>query len=91
LVSHIKRRLCNLRDFKNRVLMNVYALEEEEVTGGWRKLHNEQLHDLYRSSDIIGVFSLRRIGRVCHVACVGEGRLACRVVVERGTTLRVGG
>ena len=39
-------------------------LKEEEVTGGWRKLHNEQLHDLYRSSNIIGVFRLRRIGRV---------------------------
>ena len=65
-------------------------LKEEEVPGDWRKLHNEQLHDLYRSSNIVGVFRLRRIGRVWHVACVGEGRLACRVVVERGTILRVG-
>ena len=66
-------------------------LKEEEVPGDWRKLHNEQLHDLYRSSNIVGVFRLRRIGRVWHMACVGEGRLACRIVVERGTILRVGG
>ena len=64
-------------------------LKEEEVTGGWRKLHNEQLHDLYQALNIISVLRLRRIGRVGHVACIGEGRLACRVVVERGTILRV--
>jgi len=65
------------------------VLKEEEVTGGWRKLHNEQLHDLYQALNIISVLRLRRIGRVGHVACIGEGRLACRVVVERGTILRV--
>jgi hypothetical protein len=80
-----------LWDFKNRVLKKVYALNREEETGSWRKLHNEQLHDLYRLSNIIGVFRLRRIGRVWHVACVGEGRLAWRVLGEKGTTLRVGG
>jgi len=67
------------------------VLKEEEVTGGWRKLHNEQLHDLCQSSNIIRVFRLRRIGRVWHMACVVEGRIACRVLVERGTILRVGG
>ena len=80
-----------MRDFKNSLLRKVFVLKEEEVTGGWRKLHNEQLHDLYRSSNIIRVFRLRRIGRVWHVAFVGERRFACRVVVERGTILRLGG
>jgi hypothetical protein len=81
-----------LRDFKTSLLSKVFCLKEEEVTGGcWRKLHNEQLHDLYRSSNIIGVFRLRRTGRVGHVACVGEGRLAWRVLGEKGTTMRVGG
>ena len=71
-------------EFKYSLLRKVFVLKEEEVPGDWRKLHNEQLHDLYRSSNIVGVFRLRRIGRVWHVACVGEGRIACRVLVERG-------
>ena len=78
-------------DFKNSLLRKVFVLKEEEVTGGWRQLQNEQLHDLYRSSDVIMVFRLRGIGKVWHVACVGEGRLACRVLVEKGTTCKVGG
>jgi hypothetical protein len=91
LVSQIEGSEHTLRVFKNSLLRKVYVLKEEEVTGCWRKLHNEELGDLCRSSNIIGVFKLRRIGRVWLVACVGEGRLACRVLVEKGTTLRVGG
>ena len=91
MVSQIEGRKHRLRDFKNSLLRKVFVLKEEEVTGGWRKLHNEQLQDLCLSSNIIRVFRLRRIGSVWHVACFGEGRLACRVVVERGTILRVGG
>jgi len=52
-----------LWDFENR----------EEVTGGWRKLHNEELEDLCCSTNIIRVFSLRRMRRVWHVGCVWEG------------------
>jgi hypothetical protein len=61
------------------------------MTGGWRKLHTEQLYELCWSSDIIRVFRLRRIGRLWHVARVGEGRLAWRDLVEKGTTFKVGG
>jgi len=70
-----------LWDFENR----------EEVTGGWRKLHNEELEDLCCSSDIIRAFSLRRMRRLwaCGL-CVG-GRLACRVLVEKETTFKMGG
>lgn len=50
LVSHIAGRECRLWDFDNR----------EEVTGGWSKLHNEELHDLCCSSNIIRVFRLKR-------------------------------
>ena len=42
----------------------------EEVTGGWRKLHNEELHDLCCSSNIIRLFRLRRMRRVERVGCV---------------------
>jgi len=61
--------------------MSGFVLKEEEVTGDCRKLQNEQLHDLYRSSDVIWVFRLRGIGRLLHVSCVGEERIACRFLV----------
>jgi hypothetical protein len=80
-----------LRDFENGLLGTVFVLKEEEVTGGCRQLHNEQLHDLFCSPGFVRVFRLRRIGRVWHVACVGEGRLAWRVLVGKRTTLKVGG
>ena len=86
MVSHIEGRKRKLRDLKNSLVRKVFVLKEEEVTGGWRKLHNEQLQDLYRSSNIIRVFRLRRIGSVWHVACVGEGR----VLVEEETTFNLG-
>jgi len=65
LVSDIEGRECRLWDFENR----------EEVTGGWRKLYNEELHDLCSSSNIIMVFRLRITRRVGHVGYMWEGDL----------------
>jgi hypothetical protein len=42
-----------LRVFENRVLRRMFGLKRDEVTGGWRKLHNEELHNLYSSPGII--------------------------------------
>jgi hypothetical protein len=42
-----------LRVFENRVLKKTFGKKRDEVTGGWRKLHNEELHNLYSSSSII--------------------------------------
>jgi len=64
--------------FKNRVLRNVFGLDSEEVTGDWRKLHDEELHDLCYSPNIREI-KPRRIRRVAHVACVEEKRKAYRV------------
>ena len=75
MVSHTEGREHMLRDFENRVLRKLFAHKREEVARSWRKLHNEQLHDFYPSSNIIRIFGFRGIGRVWHVACVGEGRL----------------
>jgi hypothetical protein len=44
-----------LRVFENRVLRGVFGPKRDEVTGGWRKLHNERLHNLYSSPTIIGM------------------------------------
>jgi hypothetical protein len=46
---------------ENRVLRTVFGPKREEVAGGWRRLHNEELHDLYASSDIIMVIRSKRM------------------------------
>jgi hypothetical protein len=47
------RRKHRLRVFENRVMSRIFSSKREEVTGGWRKLHNEELHTLYSSPSII--------------------------------------
>jgi hypothetical protein len=56
-----------LRVFENRVLRRIFGPKMDEVTGGWRKLHNEELHNLYSSPSIIKMTKPRRIqmGRAC--------------------------
>jgi hypothetical protein len=53
-----ERRLCV---FENRVLRRIFGSKRDEVTGEWRKLHNEELHDLYCSPDIVRVMKSRRM------------------------------
>jgi hypothetical protein len=60
--------------FENRVLRRIFGPKRDEVTGGWRKLHNEDLHGLYSSPSIVRVIKARRIRWVGHVACMGEVR-----------------
>jgi hypothetical protein len=62
-----------LRVFENRVLRRIFGPKLDEVTGGWRKLHNEELHGLYSSPSIIRVIKARRIKWVGHVASMGGG------------------
>jgi hypothetical protein len=50
-----------LRVFKNRVLRRIFGPKRDEVTGGWRGLHNEELHGLYSSPSIVRVIKARRI------------------------------
>jgi hypothetical protein len=57
-----------LRVFENKVLKRIFGPKRDEVTGGWRKLHNEELHDLYSSSSIIRIIKSRRMRWVGHVA-----------------------
>jgi hypothetical protein len=62
--------------FENRVLRRVFGLKRDEVTGEWRKLHNEELRDLYSSPSIIRIIKSRRIRWAGHVARIGEKRNA---------------
>jgi hypothetical protein len=60
--------------FENRVLRRIFGPMKDEVTGGSRKLHNDELHDLYSSPSIIRIIKSRRIRWVGHVARMGEKR-----------------
>jgi hypothetical protein len=70
-----------LRDFENRVLRKIFGPKREE-SGSWRKLHNDELHDLYSSPNIVRVIKSRRMW-AGHVTCMGDGRGAYRVLVGR--------
>ena len=61
-----------LRAFENRVLRRIFGPKRDEVTGEWRKLHNEELNDLYCSPNIVRVIKSRRIRWVGHVGRMGE-------------------
>jgi hypothetical protein len=54
--------------FENRVLRRIFGPNRDEVTGGWRELHNEELHDLYSSPNIIRIIKLRRMRLAGHVS-----------------------
>ena len=71
-----------LRVFENRVLI-VFGPKRDEVIGEWRKLHNEELSDLYSLPNIVRVVKLRRVRWAGHVARMGEGRGVYRVLVGK--------
>jgi hypothetical protein len=68
-----------LRVFENRVLRGIFGAKKDEVTGGWRKLLNEELHGLYSLPSIVRVMKARRMRWAGHVACVGEVRGAYNI------------
>jgi hypothetical protein len=61
-----------LRVFENRVLRRIFGPKRDRVTGGWRKLHNEELHNLCSSLSIIRIIEWRRMRWAGHVARMGE-------------------
>jgi len=60
-----------LRVFENMVLRRIFGPRRDEVTGEWRRLHNEELNDLYPSSNIVRVIKSRRMKWAGHVARMG--------------------
>jgi len=63
-----------LRVFENMVLRRIFGLRRNEVTGKWRRLHNEELNDLYSSPNIVRVIKSRRMRWAWDVARMGEER-----------------
>jgi hypothetical protein len=72
-----------LRVFENRVLRRIFGPKRDEVTGEWRKLHNEEFHNWYSSPDIIRQVKSRRMRWAGHVARRGEERKAYTVLVGK--------
>ena len=69
--------------FENSVLRRIFGPKRDGVTGEWRKLHNEELNDLYSSPNIVRVIKLRRMRWAGHVACMEEGRGVHKVLVGK--------
>ena len=72
-----------LRVFENMVLRRIFGPRREEVRGEWRRLHNEELNDLYCSHNIVRVIKSRRMRWAGHVARMGEERGVYRVLVGK--------
>jgi hypothetical protein len=70
-----------LRVFENRVLRRIFGPKRDAVMGEWRKLHNEELHNLYSSPDIIMQIKSRPLTWAGHVARMGEERKVYKVLV----------
>jgi hypothetical protein len=70
-----------LRVFENRVMRRIFRPKRDEVTEGWRKLHNEELHNLYSSLSIIRMIMSRRMRWAGHVARYREKRNAYWILV----------
>jgi hypothetical protein len=78
------REECRLRVFKNRILRRIFGLKRDE-SGEWRRLHNEELHSLYRSPNIVRVIKYRRLRWAGLVARMEEGRSAFKILTDKPT------
>jgi hypothetical protein len=69
--------------FENRVLRGIFGPKRDEVTGEWRKLHNEEMHNFYSSPDSIKQVKSRQMRWAGHVARMGEERKVYKVLVGK--------
>jgi len=72
-----------LRVFENKVLRRIFGPRRDEVTGEWRRLHNEELNYMYSSPNIVWVIKSRRMRWAGHVARMGEEIGVYRVLVGK--------
>jgi hypothetical protein len=69
--------------FESRVLRNIFGPKRDEVTGEWRRLHDEELNDLYFPPNIIRVIKSRRISWTGHVVRMGKRSSVYRILVGK--------
>jgi hypothetical protein len=69
--------------FEIRVLRRIFGPKKDGVTGGWRKLYNKELHNMYSSPSIIRIIKSRRMRWAEHMAQMGEKRNVCRLLVGK--------
>jgi hypothetical protein len=72
-----------LNVLENRVLRRIFGPKRDGITGGWRKLHSEELRTMYLSPNIIRIIKSRRMKWAGHVARMGEKRNAYRILVGK--------
>ena len=72
-----------LRVFENMVLRRIFGPRRDEVTGEWGRLHNEELNDMYTSTNIVREIKSRRLRWAGHVARVGEERRVYRLLLGK--------
>ena len=77
------REECRPRVFENRVMRRIFGPKRDEVTGEWRKLHNEEFNDLYSSPNIFRVIKSKRMRWAQNVAYIGERRGVYRILVGK--------
>jgi hypothetical protein len=69
--------------FENRLLSRIFEPKRDKVTGDWRNLHNEELHNMYSSPSTIRMIKSRRMRWAGHVAPLGAKRNAYRILVGK--------
>jgi hypothetical protein len=87
LIMHSSSSSCHFIPLRSRVLRRIFGSKREE-DGWWRKLHNDELHNLYSSPNIVRVIKSSRMRWAGHVARIGEGRGVYRVLVGRPESKR---
>jgi hypothetical protein len=83
LVVYIERERCRLRVFENMVLRRIFGPKRDNITGEWRKIHNEDLNDLHSSPKIERMIKSRRMRWAGHVERMGKRRGIYSVLVGR--------
>ena len=81
------REECRLRVFENRIMRLISRAKRDE-NEEWRRLHNEELHSLYRSPDIVTVIKTRRLRWAGHVARMEEGRSSFTILTGKPTGIQ---